>query len=127
MKLDRRIKKLIDANGAGSVISCVLGNTTLDKLLLEFSNQCIFKAGAEKVKKRKRSWYGMARIFHRAYDEINLEKQKKSVFKIVRRDYYLCPKCNKKFKVDYAREENCKFELDRGVIVVKCPNCGHSE
>jgi len=69
----------------------------------------------------------MSRIFHRAYDEINLEKTKKNVFKIARRDYYLCPKCSKKFKADPAKEENCKFELDRAMVIVKCPNCGHTE
>lgn len=95
--------------------------------MLEFSNQCIFKANAEKGKKRKAAWYKMARIFHRAYDEMILEKTKKHVFKVARRDYYLCPKCKKRFKVDYAKEENCKFELDRGMIVVKCPNCSFSE
>lgn len=94
---------------------------------MEFSNQCIFKANAAKTKKIKRAWYGMARIFHRAYDEMILEKSKKTVFKIAHRDYYMCPKCKKKFKVDYAKEENCKFELDKGMIVVKCPNCGFSE
>lgn len=127
MKLDHRIKKLIDLSGVGSLVCSVLKATTLDKLLLEFSNQCIFRANYEKTNKRKKSWYAMARVFHRAYDEMILEKQKKVVFKIARRDYYLCPKCKKRFKVDPAKEENCKFELDKGMIVVKCPNCNHSE
>lgn len=127
MKLDNRIKKLIEKNGLNSVLNSVLRATHLEKLMLEFSNRCIFKASAEKVKKRKANWYRIARIFHRAYDEMILEKTKKAVFRIARRDYYLCPKCKKKFKVDHAKEENSKFELDRGVIVVKCPNCGFSE
>lgn len=127
MKLDRRIKKLIDANNISSVISSVLKTTTLDKLLLQFSNQCVFRATEEKTNKRKKSWYAMARVFHRAYDEMILEKQKKVVFKVAHRDYYLCPKCKKKFKVDPAKEENCKFEVDKSMIVVKCPNCSHSE
>jgi len=127
MKLSSRVRKLIEKNSLSGVLDGVLRTTTLDKLLMEFSNQCIFRANAEKVKKRKRAWYAMARIFHRAYDEMILEKTKKAVFKVARRDYYLCPKCKKRFKVEYAKEENCKFELDKGMIVVKCPNCSFSE
>jgi DNA-directed RNA polymerase subunit RPC12/RpoP len=127
IKLSSRVRKLIEKNSLSGVIDGVLRTTTLDKLLMEFSNQCIFRANAEKVKKRKASWYKMARVFHRACDEMTLEKTKKHVFKVARRDIYLCPKCKKKFKVDYAKEENCKFELDRGLIVVKCPNCSFCE
>ncbi len=127
MKLDNRIKKLVEQNGINSVLNSVLKVTPLDKLLMEFSNQCIFKANASRTKKATKAWYAMARVFHRAYDEMILEKTKKAVFKVARRDYYLCPKCKKKFKVDHAKQENSKFELDKGMVVVKCQNCGFSE
>lgn len=127
MKLDTRIKKLIEKNGFSSVLNSMMRGAPLEKMMLEICNQCVFKANAVKSGKQKRAWYNVARIFHRAYDELNMEKTKKAVFKVARRDIYLCPKCKKKFKADAAKEENCKFELDRGVVVVKCPDCGFSE
>jgi transcription initiation factor IIE alpha subunit len=127
MKLDSKIKKLIEKNSFSSVLNSVMRGAPLEKLMLEFSNQCVFKANASKTRKAQRSWYNIARVFHRAYDEMILEKTKKVIFKVNRRDIYLCPKCKKKFKVDAAKEENCKFELDRGFVVAKCPNCGFTE
>jgi DNA-directed RNA polymerase subunit RPC12/RpoP len=127
MKLSVKIKRLIEKNSFDSVLNCVMGQAPLDRILMACSNECVFKASKAKTKKASKAWYKMARVFHRAYDEMLLEKKKKVVFKISRRDIYLCPKCKKKFKVEPSTEENCKFELDRGMIVVKCPNCGHSE
>ena len=129
MKLGTKIKRLVEKNSFSSVLNAVMHQTPLEKLMLEFCNQCVFKAHAVKSGKQSRAWYNVARNFHRAFDELNLEKTKKKVFKIVRRDYYLCPnaKCKKKFIVDAMKETNCHFELDRGMVVVKCPNCGFSE
>lgn len=127
MKLGTKIKRLIEKNSFNSVLNAVITGTPLEKVMLEICNQCVFKANACKSGKQRRAWYNMARVFHRAYDELNMEKSRKAHFKVARRDIYLCPKCKKKFKVDAAKEENCKFELDRGVVVAKCPNCSFSE
>ena len=127
MKLDAKVKRLVDTNSFQSVLYSLLRILPLEKLILAFSNQCIFLANSEKTNKRIKSWYRLARVFHRAYDEMILEKQKRNVFKIIRRDYCLCPKCKKKFRIDPAKQENCKFELDIGAIVITCPHCGKKE
>lgn len=127
MKLNKKIKKLIDEHSFSTILNSVIASAPLDKLLLEMSNQCVFKSNAIHSKKMQKIWYNAARSLHRAYDEVNMEKTRKAAFKVVRRDYYLCPKCKKKFKADASKEENCKFELDRGMVVVKCPNCAFSE
>jgi len=127
MKLGSKIKRLIEKNSFSSVLNSVIQAAPLEKIMLEMCNQCVLKANASKTKKARRAWYNMARVFHRAYDELNMEKSRKAHFKVVRRDIYLCPKCKKKFKVDAAGEENCKFDLDRGIVVAKCPNCSFSE
>ncbi len=127
MKLDGKIKRLVDLHGMDSVMYSLLKSTPLEKLILVFSNQCIFKFNTDKSKKRKRTWYKLARVFHRAYDEVKMEKAKKKVFKSLLKEVYQCQGCKKQFKVDPFKEENCKFDLDRGMVVVKCPNCDKSE
>jgi len=127
MKLSVKMKQLIEKFCLNSVLDSILQATTYDKLLLQFSNQCVYKANNAKTKKLRKQWYHIARIFHRAYDEILLEKTKKKVFKVVRRDFYLCPKCKKRFQVDAARELNCKYDMDKRFCVVTCPNCSFSE
>ena len=127
MKLDNRIKKLIDEHNLSVVMGSLLKVADLEKLILIFSNQCIFKANSDKSKKRRKNWYKLARTFHRAYDELGLERTKKQIFKVARRDTYECQKCKKRFRVDPAKEENCKFDLIRGMMVVTCPNCNNNE
>ena len=127
MKLDSRIKKILAQNPPNAVVSSLIRQLGHEKLLLYIANQCVFKVTSEKSKKRKKVWHNLSRLFHRAYDEINLEKSKKMIFKVVRRDYYECQKCKNRFKVDPMKEENCKYEIDRGMVLVKCPGCGTSE
>jgi hypothetical protein len=127
MRLDGKLKKILAQNTPGMVISSLIKNIGQEKFLLYVANQCLYKSNAEKNKRRKRNWYNLSRLFHRAYDEINLEKSKKVVFKVARRDFYECQKCKKRFKVDPVKEENCIFEVDRGMVIVKCPNCGVTE
>lgn len=127
MKLDSKMKKLIEQNSFSGVLNGLLKVTSLEKLMLEICNQCVFKSNSDKTKKRRYQWHRAARALHRLYDELNQEKKKRNVFKVMRRDYYLCPKCKKKFRVDPLKGENCAFILDRGMVVVKCPHCGFSE
>jgi len=127
MKLKNKMTQLIDQFTLSGVLDSILTATTFEKLILQFSNECIYKANYAKTKKLRKQWYHVARVFHRAYDEIILEKTKKKVFKVVRRDYYLCPKCKKKFIVDPAKQENCKYDIDKRFTVVTCPNCGFTE
>lgn len=68
----------------------------------------------------------VARLVHRAMDELKLEKEKKTIFKIARRDIYTC-KCNKRFYVDPLHDKNCAFDVNRGLVVVTCPACGKKE
>jgi hypothetical protein len=126
MRLDKKLRKLIDQNSINMVLSGLLGAISLEKLILGLSNQCVHKANSD-VKKRRKTWYRTARLLHRAYDEINLERSRKAVFRIARVDYYECPSCKKRFKVDAFNEKNCKFDLNRGTIVVTCPFCSRSE
>ncbi len=65
----------------------------------------------------------MARLFHRARDELVLQTKP---FKITRRDIYEC-KCGKRFAVDPTRQLNAKFDSVLGVMVVSCPSCGVSD
>lgn len=127
MKLDRKIKKLIEVHTLNNVVTGLLTACDLEKLILSICNQCIFKANSNKIKKKQRIFYKLARLFHRGYDEMVMERTKKTVFKISRKDVYKCPSCKKIFRVEPAKEQNCKFDLSRGMIVVTCPNCKLAE
>jgi hypothetical protein len=125
-KVYRVIRKLLKTSTPEDIASDFLEQVTFEKLLKIFCNQCVFKSHSDHNKARQKTWYGMARLFHRAMDELKLEKEKKSIFKISKCEVYQC-KCKKKFYVDPLSEKNCIFEVDRGVVVVTCPQCGKSE
>lgn len=125
-KVYRVIRKLLKTYTADNIASDFIEQVQFDKLLKIFCNQCVYKSHSDPSKSRQKTWYGIARIFHRAMDELKLEKEKKSIFKISKCEVYQC-KCKKKFYVDPLTEKNCVFAVDRGVIVVTCPECGKSE
>jgi DNA-directed RNA polymerase subunit RPC12/RpoP len=124
IKTSRIVEKILKKYGEKTIVTGLLESLDWGELLLQLSNRCIFRASAERNKKKQREWYRQARIFHRALDEIKLEKKGKIKFKVVRKDIYECQKCKKRFKVDPAKEENAKFDLDKGMVVVTCPGCG---
>lgn len=125
MKLKSKIKKLMTTTSADAIVGEIITLLGFEKVMKTFCNCCVFKAYQEKVKKRGKAWNRAARVFHRAIDEVKLEKAGKKVFKINRRDIYECPKCKKKFRVE--PELNCAYDVDRNIIVVTCPNCKFKE
>lgn len=127
MKFRTALKKLLTKYTVNEVVGGLLDVQPWEQLLLTLSNQCIFRANSTKNKKKKRDCYRQARVFHRALDEITLEKKGKIIFKIARRDTYQCQKCKKQFRVDVGKEENAKFDLDKGIVMVTCPGCGVCE
>jgi hypothetical protein len=126
MKLTTLMKKLLVKYPLDNLIAAFLQAVEWDKFLLKVSNRCIGLAYHAKGKKKKREWMHQARLFHRAYDEINLTKKGRTIFKISRRDIYEC-KCKKRFRVDPTKELNVKFDLDTSALVVTCPYCGKNE
>lgn len=120
-KVYRILRRLLKTHTPDTIVSDFIEQVPLEKFLLILSNRCVLKSNCEPSKKRKRSWYGLARMFYRAKDELQLEEDK-SIFKISRRDIYTC-KCKKRFYVDPIVEKNCKFDMDKGVVVT-CPACG---
>jgi hypothetical protein len=126
MKLSTVMKKLLAKHQLGDLVAAFLQVSSWDKLLLMLSNRCVGLAYHAKGKKKKHEWMAQARILHRAYDEITLEKKEKRIFKVSRRDIYEC-KCKKRFRVDAGKEQNVKYDLDKGILAVTCPHCGKSE
>lgn len=127
MKLSTVMKKLLVKHQLGDIVASFLQVVSWDKLLLMMSNRCVGLAYDAKGKKKKHEWMAQARILHRAYDEITLEKKGKKVFKVTRRDIYECPKCKNRFRVDSGKEQNVKYDLDKEILAVTCPGCGNSE
>lgn len=121
MKLNKIIEKLLEKHTVSNLLEEILAVSPWEKLLLTMANKCVYRVGLEKRKKNKQKWYRMARILHRAFDEMGLEN--KGLFKIARMDVYECKKCKKRFKVDAAKETNCVFSLDKSAMVVTCPGC----
>jgi len=124
-KVYRTIRKLLKTYTPDQIVSDLIDQVLIEKLVIIFCNQCVFKSNLNSNKKKKKAWYGLARMFHRAKDELQLEKEKKNIFKVSRKDIYEC-KCKKRFYVDPVLEKNCLFDMDRGILVT-CPGCGLSE
>lgn len=122
----RIIRRLLKTSTPESVVGDLIAQITFEKLLMILCNQCVFKSNTDINKKKRKIWYRTARSVHRTMDELKLEKAKKTVFRISRRDVYQC-KCKKKFYVDASIDKNCVFDVDRGVVVVTCPYCGITE
>lgn len=125
-KCYRVIRKLLKTTTPEVVTNNLLDQIELEKLLMIMCNECVFKSNSILNKKKKKAWYGVARLIHRAMDELKLEKEKKTIFKVSRRDIYTC-KCKKRFYVDPLHDKNCAFDVDRGLVIVTCPHCGKKE
>lgn len=127
MKLSKIIARLVAKHTLPTILNEFLKHMPWEQVLQTLCNQCIINAYGAKTKKKSKEWYHLGRLFHRAMDEIKAEKgKKKPVFRVARVDVYEC-KCKKRFKVDAAKQLNCKFDLGKGTMLVTCPNCGRSE
>jgi len=123
MNLDKIIERMIEKHSLRNVLGQFLELQPFDKFLLALANHCVFSAQNAK-KKDQNKWYRMARVLHRARDEMVM---KNKPFKIARKDMYHCSKCDKKFQVDPATELNIKLNLIEGLLIVTCPFCGLQE
>jgi uncharacterized protein YbaR (Trm112 family) len=106
-----------------SIIDRLLKNYSWEELLQLLSNRAVFNAQSDRERRKK--WYALARLFHRAMDELKM-KEKES-FEVSYKDIYTCPKCKHRFRVQPEKELNCKFDMDRSVMLVSCPYCKKAE
>lgn len=120
------VEKLLVDRRPEEIAEAVLSSISWDRLLLAFANVAWNQGQKQPEKKLKKAWMGRGRIFHRAMDETYLKKSKGSIFKITRKDVYLCT-CKKRFIVDAVADKNIAYDSTQCEFIVTCPGCGKQE